>query len=44
MPLLGDTGHSELIANFKHLGATLPKPTAIVVASAHFEVIRTRCM
>ncbi|AMJ94386.1 dioxygenase [Alteromonas stellipolaris] len=37
MPLLGDPGHKELIYFLKELPNILPKPTAIVMISAHWE-------
>ncbi len=37
LPLLGDPGHSELVANLKTMAAAIPKPNAIVMISAHWE-------
>lgn len=37
MPLLGDPGHSEMVAALEMLGARLDRPEAIVVVSAHWE-------
>lgn len=37
MPVLGDPGHTEMVANLKHLAASLPRPAAIVLVSAHWE-------
>jgi len=37
LPLLGDPGHSELVANLKTMAAAIPKPDAIVMVSAHWE-------
>ncbi|MGE4293159.1 MAG: class III extradiol ring-cleavage dioxygenase [Desulfovibrio sp.] len=37
LPVLGDSGHVEMVANLRHLAATLPKPSAIVLVSAHWE-------
>ncbi|MEO6421924.1 MAG: class III extradiol ring-cleavage dioxygenase [Candidatus Nitrotoga sp.] len=37
MPLLGDTGHSEMVACLKELAVNLRRPDAIVVVSAHWE-------
>ncbi|AZQ11816.1 DODA-type extradiol aromatic ring-opening family dioxygenase [Shewanella khirikhana] len=37
LPLLGDPGHQELVAFLKALPASLPKPDAILVISAHWE-------
>jgi aromatic ring-opening dioxygenase catalytic subunit (LigB family) len=37
MPLFNDTAHSEMISYLKSLAASLPKPNAILVISAHWE-------
>jgi len=37
LPLLGDPGHSDMIACLRHIAATIPKPDALVVVSAHWE-------
>jgi 4,5-DOPA dioxygenase extradiol len=37
LPLLGDAAHEELIENLRYLATILPKPSAIVVISAHWE-------
>jgi len=37
MPLLGDPGHSEMVASLEMLGARLGRPEAVVVVSAHWE-------
>lgn len=37
MPLLGDPGHSELIAYLSSIEADVGRPSAIVVVSAHWE-------
>ena len=37
LPLLGDEGHKNLIANLEQLAAMIEKPSAIVVVSAHWE-------
>lgn len=37
LPLLGDTGHEQMVVNLVELAATLPRPKAIVVFSAHWE-------
>lgn len=37
MPLLGDPGHQEMVDRLNELRAVLPKPSAILVISAHWE-------
>ncbi|MFT6915339.1 MAG: 4,5-DOPA dioxygenase extradiol [Motiliproteus sp.] len=37
MPLLGDPGHRELVERLTEIAGTLPKPSAILVISAHWE-------
>lgn len=37
LPLLGDPGHSEMVACLAQMAADIPRPDAIVVASAHWE-------
>ncbi|WP_114418918.1 DODA-type extradiol aromatic ring-opening family dioxygenase [Marinospirillum perlucidum] len=37
MPLLGDPGHQEMVSQLQNLAATLEKPDAILVVSAHWE-------
>ncbi len=37
MPLLGDAGHQEMVACLEQIAASIPKPDAIVVVSAHWE-------
>lgn len=37
MPLLGDPGHSQMVACLRGLSASFPQPSAIVVVSAHWE-------
>lgn len=37
MPLLGDDGHREMVDNLKTLAASIPKPSAIILVSAHWE-------
>ena len=37
LPLLGDAAHAEMISNLKYIAATLTKPSAIIVISAHWE-------
>jgi aromatic ring-opening dioxygenase catalytic subunit (LigB family) len=37
MPLLGDSGHAEMVACLKNIAKTLPKPDVIIVVSAHWE-------
>jgi len=40
LPLLGDSGHRELVDTLKQLAGELEKPSAIVVISAHWEAER----
>ncbi|WP_415719581.1 DODA-type extradiol aromatic ring-opening family dioxygenase [Maridesulfovibrio sp.] len=35
--MLGDEGHKEMVSNLRHLAETMPKPSAILVVSAHWE-------
>lgn len=37
MPLLGDPGHREMVDRLTEIAQTLPKPSAILVISAHWE-------
>ena len=37
MPLLGDANHAEMRACLKQVAATIPKPSAILMVSAHWE-------
>ena len=37
MPLLGDAGHSELVACLEDIASCIRKPAAIIVVSAHWE-------
>lgn len=37
MPLLGDPGHREMVDRLTELAATLRKPSAILLISAHWE-------
>ena len=37
LPLLGDEGHEELVECLKGIAATIKKPSAIIVISAHWE-------
>ncbi|BFM06415.1 DODA-type extradiol aromatic ring-opening family dioxygenase [Halioxenophilus aromaticivorans] len=37
MPLMGDPGHSEMVACLQSIGRELVKPAAIIVISAHWE-------
>lgn len=37
LPLLGDEGHQEMVECLKKIAATLKKPKAIIVVSAHWE-------
>lgn len=40
LPLLGDKSHSEMVACLKDIAATIKRPSAIIVASAHWEESR----
>ena len=37
LPLLGDAGHREMVACLENVASSIPKPTALVVVSAHWE-------
>jgi len=37
LPLLGDTGHLEMVATLQHIARSIPTPKKIVVVSAHWE-------
>lgn len=37
LPVLGDERHEEMVANLKHVATLMPRPSAIVLASAHWE-------
>lgn len=37
LPLLGDEGHVEMVSCLKKISAKIPKPSAILVVSAHWE-------
>jgi len=37
MPLLGDAGHSEMVACLEDIASSIPRPSAIIVVSAHWE-------
>jgi 4,5-DOPA dioxygenase extradiol len=37
MPLLGDPGHAEMVVCLQKLASDIPKPSAILVVSAHWE-------
>lgn len=37
LPLLGDPGHMEMLACLKELAASIDKPSAIILISAHWE-------
>ena len=37
MPLLGDAGHQEMVSCLTNLAASIPKPDALLVVSAHWE-------
>jgi len=40
LPALGDPGHREMVDNLRHLAATMPKPSAVLLVSAHWEEAR----
>lgn len=40
LPLLGDKAHGELVSRLKHIATTMARPSAIIVASAHWEESR----
>lgn len=37
MPLLGDTGHREMVSCLENIASKIPKPEALLVVSAHWE-------
>lgn len=37
LPLLGDDAHAEMVACLKEIAATIARPSAIIVVSAHWE-------
>lgn len=37
LPVLGDERHTEMVANLKHLATIMPRPSAVVLVSAHWE-------
>ncbi len=37
LPLLGDSGHLEMVATLQQIAHDLPRPTAILLVSAHWE-------
>lgn len=37
LPLLGDTGHQEMVACLEKIAAMIPRPDALLVVSAHWE-------
>ena len=37
LPLLGDPGHTQMLSSLRNIAAEIPRPTAIVVVSAHWE-------
>lgn len=37
LPLLGDPAHDQLVVNLRQLAAILPRPSAVVIVSAHWE-------
>ena len=40
LPLLGDAGHREMVQNLQHVVTRIPKPSAILLISAHWEAAR----
>lgn len=41
LPLLGDDAHRELVMNLNTIANSIPRPSAILVVSAHWEQTRT---
>jgi len=37
MPVLGDERHTEMVTNLKHLASIMPRPSAVLLVSAHWE-------
>jgi 4,5-DOPA dioxygenase extradiol len=37
LPLLGDPGHREMVENLQHIASQIPRPSAILLISAHWE-------
>lgn len=37
LPLLGDAGHKEMVSCLQNIASVIPKPSALVVVSAHWE-------
>ncbi len=37
MPLLGDPGHRQMVSCLQNIAASIPRPDAILVISAHWE-------
>ncbi len=37
LPVLGDAGHAQMVDSLRHIAATMPRPSAILVVSAHWE-------
>lgn len=37
LPLLGDAGHAQMLTCLKEIAASIPRPSAIVMVSAHWE-------
>lgn len=37
LPLLGDPNHQEMVDNLRAIATQIPKPTAIIIISAHWE-------
>lgn len=42
LPLLGDAGHVEMVSRLREIAAALPRPSAIIVVSAHWEAAGPR--
>ena len=40
LPVLGDEGHKEMVENLNYLAKSTPKPSAILLVSAHWEESR----
>lgn len=40
LPLLGDEAHSEMVSCLQRIAASIPRPSAIVVVSAHWEAAK----
>lgn len=42
LPLLGDKAHSEMVSRLQEIAASIARPSAIIVVSAHWEEARPR--